>query len=88
VHPERLLHTEKVLHEKIIKLNFRGNEVYHTNSLVLLVKDILCSKLHCQKGFYLILFSYKVVYPPEANTITVSQCDVVLRGRVHSERLL
>ena len=30
------------------------------NSLILLVKKMLCSKLHFQKGFNLILFSYKI----------------------------
>jgi len=33
-----------------------GNEVYYTNSLVLLVKNMQCSELRCQKGFDLIPF--------------------------------
>jgi len=37
-----------------------GNDVYHTNSLILLVKKMLCSKLYCQKGFNSTLFSYKI----------------------------
>jgi hypothetical protein len=37
-----------------------GNEVCSTNSLILLVKNMLYSNLHCQKGFNLILFSYKI----------------------------
>ena len=37
-----------------------GSEVYHTNSLILLVKNMLCSKLHCQKGYNLNTFSNKI----------------------------
>ena len=35
-----------------------GNEVYCMNALILLMKIMLCSKLHCQKVFKLKLFSY------------------------------
>ena len=43
------------------ELNYRlsGNEGYNANSLILLVKNMLCSKPHCQKGFNVIIFSYK-----------------------------
>ena len=41
--------------------NLSGNEVYHTNSLILLVQNMLCSKLHCQKGCNLIRFSYEIL---------------------------
>ena len=34
--------------------------VYYTNPLILLIKNMLCSKNHCQKGFNPIPFSYKV----------------------------
>jgi len=44
------------LYEKRSKLNLSGNEVYYTDSLALLVKNMLCSELLCQKGFDLILF--------------------------------
>jgi len=44
-----------------LNLNLSGNEVYYTNSLILLVKNMLCSKLHYQKGFNLNPFSYKIV---------------------------
>ena len=37
-----------------------GNEVYHSISLKLLVNNMLCRKLYCQKGFNLILFSYNI----------------------------
>ena len=38
------------LYEKMIKLKLSGIEVYCTNSvMLLLVKNMLCSKLHCQK---------------------------------------
>ena len=44
-----------------LNLNLSANEVYYTNSLILLVKNMLCSKLHCQKGFDLNPFSYKIL---------------------------
>ena len=46
--------------EKRIKSNVSGNEVYDTNSLMLLFTHMLCRKLHCQKGFNLVPFSHKV----------------------------
>ena len=30
-------------------MNLSGNEVYYTNLLKLLVRNMLCSKRHCQK---------------------------------------
>ena len=35
--------------------NLCGNEIYYTNYLIPLVKNILCGELHCQKGFNSIL---------------------------------
>ena len=40
-----------ILYEKRIELKLSGNEVSYTDSLTLLVTNMLCSKLHCQKGF-------------------------------------
>ena len=48
------------LYETKIKFNLFGNEVYYTNSLTLLVKNMLCSKVRCQKAFNLILISYEI----------------------------
>jgi hypothetical protein len=48
--------------ENRIELNLSGGEVCYTNSLILLVKNILCSNLHCQKDFGLLLFSYKTAF--------------------------
>ena len=39
----------KVSYERRMKLKLSGNEVYHTNSLIILVKIMLCRKRHCQK---------------------------------------
>ena len=39
------------------KTKLHGNEVDYTNSLLLPVKNMLCSKLHFQKGLKIILFS-------------------------------
>ena len=39
--------------------NPSGDKVYYTNSLTLLVKNMLCSKLHDQKSLNSISFSYK-----------------------------
>ena len=41
-------------------LELFGNAVDYTNSLMLLIKNMLCSKLHYQKGFDVILFSHKI----------------------------
>ena len=38
-----------LLYEKAFRFKLSGNEVDHTNSLILLVKNVLCSKLHHQK---------------------------------------
>jgi len=48
------------LYEKGFKLQLFGNEVYYTNSLLLLVQNMLCSKLHYQKDFNLKAFSCKI----------------------------
>ena len=40
--------------------NFFGNQVYYRNSLILLAKNMLCSKLHYQQAFNIIVFSYKI----------------------------
>ena len=37
--------------------NLSGDEVYYKKSLTLLVKNMLCSKLYCQRGFDLILLA-------------------------------
>ena len=43
-----------------LNLNLSGNEVYYTNSLISRVKNMLFSKLHCQKGFHLIISSCEI----------------------------
>ena len=50
----------RILYEKAFTLRLSGNEVSNTNLSILLVKNMLCSKHHCQRGFNLILFSYKM----------------------------
>jgi len=40
-----------------------GNEGYYTNSLILLIMMMLCSKLPCQKFFKMKLFSYEIGQP-------------------------
>ena len=52
--------------------NLSGNKVYHTNSLALVAKNMLCSRLHCQKSFNLILFPYKIT--------GVKRCGQTLKG--------
>ena len=44
-------------------LKLSVNEIYYTIFEILLVKNMLCSKLHYQKGFNLNLFSYKILAP-------------------------
>ena len=43
--------------KRILDQKRSGNEVYFTNSSILLVKNMLCSNLHCRKGFDLIILS-------------------------------
>ena len=38
-----------ILRRKSFNLKPSGNEVYRTNTLLLRIKFMLCSKLHCQK---------------------------------------
>ena len=40
--------------------NLSGDEVYYANSLILLVINMLCSKLHYQEGFNPILFLCRI----------------------------
>ena len=40
-----------LLHTTALKSKLSGNEVYYTKSLILLVENVLCSKLHDQKSF-------------------------------------
>ena len=39
----------RISNEQKVKLDLSGNEVYYTNSLILLVDNMLRSKLHHQK---------------------------------------
>ena len=48
--------------KRVSILKTSGNEVYYTNSLILLTKIMLCSKLHCQEFLKLKLFSYEIGY--------------------------
>ena len=45
--------------EKGLKLTFSGNEFHYTYSLILLLKNMLCSKLHRYKA--LILFPFHMI---------------------------
>ena len=58
VHPGR-----QSLCEKGIKRNVSGNAVNHTNSLILLLRNMLCRRLHHQVVFDLTPFSYKIRAP-------------------------
>jgi len=40
---------ESILCEKGFKLKLSGNEVFYTNSLILLVDNMLCGKVHFEK---------------------------------------
>jgi hypothetical protein len=42
-----------------LNYNLSGKEVYYTNSLILPLKNMLCSKLHCPKLFKKISFRVK-----------------------------
>ena len=45
----RLTRKGQILHEKEFTLKLSGNEVCCTNYLILLVNNMLCSKLHYQQ---------------------------------------
>ena len=61
--------------------NLSGNEVYCTNSLISLVKNMLCGKLHCKKGLNLILCQY------EMRSRTSQSCASCVRGWVSAFRV-
>ena len=48
-----------ILYEKGIKSKLSGNEVYSTNSFILLVKNMLCSKISMQPFPYKIQGCYR-----------------------------
>ena len=47
----------------ILKSKLSGDEVYYTACSLLVIPKHSCSKLHCQKAFEIIPFSYKIVEP-------------------------
>ena len=49
-----------ISYEKAFTLKLSGNEVYYTACSLLVISKKSSSKLHCQKGFNFILFSYKI----------------------------
>ena len=53
-------HIQQISYKKITKLKPSGNEVYCTHSIILLVKNMLYSKLHCQKGSNSKIYTYKI----------------------------
>ena len=48
---EFVLGTERIELEKSRNLNLFGDDLYCTNALLLLIKIMMCSKLHHQKVF-------------------------------------
>ena len=64
--PDRLTSTflvKSIVYERVIRC-LSGSEVHYTNLSISLVKNMLCSELHSQKAFYLIIFSYKMSHSP------------------------
>jgi hypothetical protein len=57
-----------------LDVKLSGNEIYYPDSLILLVKNMLCSKLRCQKGFNSIPFSCKTMC--EASSVQSSASSV------------
>ena len=58
-------------YEQETKFKLSGNEVRHTNSLILPVKN-LCFKLHCHNDFDLIPFSYKCTWSTRSLVMRMS----------------
>ena len=61
-----------LLDETRIELKFSGSEVDYTACYLLVISQNLCSKLHCQKGFNLIIFSNELLPWPRAHPRAVS----------------
>ena len=85
-------HANEFYLERESNQKLSGNEVYYTNSLILLVENVLCSKLHCQKGLNLILFSYKIHYATRTcrhptPLFTLSHCHPYRTGYLKSSRI-
>ena len=55
----RISRTRRLYMKRKLNRNLSGNEVYYTASSSLVILNDSCSKLHCRKGFNLILVSYK-----------------------------
>ena len=51
--------------ERELNSNLSGNEFYFKACSLLVMLKNSCSKLHCQKGFDLVPFSYKIVLQGE-----------------------
>ena len=62
-----------ILYEKLFNLKTSSNEVYYTNSLILLIKMMLCSKLHCQIFRKLKSFSYKLRDPAFIRSLSLGR---------------
>ena len=61
------------------------DKVYYTNSLMLPIKMMLCSKLHCQKFFRLKSFSYKIALHFK---VRGWKCPPEIQGRKAPDQLL
>ena len=53
--------------------NLSGHEFHHTNSLTLLVKNMLYGKLHCQKSVDSISFQYQIARQQLASNVNRDQ---------------
>jgi hypothetical protein len=50
----------EISYEKGFELKLSGDEVYYTACSLLVVLKNSCGKLHCEKGFNLIPFSFEI----------------------------
>ena len=56
---------QDILRGKSFHSKLSGNEGYCTNASLVLIKIMMCSKFHCQKGFNSIAFSYDIGDSPD-----------------------
>ena len=69
-----------LLYEKAFRSKLSGNEVYHTNSSILLVKNMLCSRLRYQKGLNRKFFPVSLARIDDRDRLLAHSRGEVCRG--------
>ena len=64
--------------------NLSSDEVCYTNYLFLLVKNMLCSKIHCQKDFDMIVFLHKILEQAHNSEVIQARIQALNLRTIHS----